>query len=67
MWGDAERQGKGSKAALAAGRLPWIMLMSAGLMGAASILTWTSECPSLGTSSSFSLCGVRQRKTQLRH
>lgn len=46
--------------------LPWIMLMSAGLMGAANILTWTSESPSLGTSRSFSLNRETQRKRALR-
>lgn len=40
-------------------KLPWIMLMSAGLMGAASILMRTSECPSAGSSSSFSLVGTQ--------
>lgn len=49
----------------AAGTLPWIILMSAGLMGAANILTWTSESPSLATSRSFSLNRETQRKRAL--
>lgn len=39
--------------------------MSAGLMGAANILTWTSESPSLATSRSFSLSRETQRKSAL--
>lgn len=35
--------------------LPWIILMSDGLIGAASIFTWTPESPSSARSRSFSL------------